>query len=63
MYLNGKNVLDHRAAKIIWEYIEKNEKNMKRGLFLNRKVFQYVYSKCYLDIYSSVEKRGIDLRG
>ena len=65
MYLNGKNVLYPRAAEIAWEYIEKDENNfqkMKRGLILNRKIFQYVYSKCYPDIYSLDDKRGIDLR-
>ena len=66
MYLNGKNVLYLRAAEIVWEYIEKGEKifeKMKKSLISNRKIFQCIYSKCYPDIYSLVEKRGIDLRG
>ena len=66
MYLNGNNILYPRAAEIVWEYIEKDEKNiekMKKSLISNGKIFQYVYSKCYPVTYSLVEKRGIDLRG
>lgn len=58
MYLDGKNVLYPRAAEIVWKYIEKVEKNfdkMKESLILNRKILQYIYSKCYPDIYSLVE--------
>ena len=58
MYLDGKNVLYPRATEIVWKYIEKVEKNfdkMKESLILNRKILQYIYSKCYPDICSLVE--------
>ena len=64
MYLNGKIVLYPCVGEIVWEHIEKDEKNfekMKRALISNKKFFQYVYAKCYPDNYSLFEKRRIDV--
>ena len=66
MYLNGKNVLYPRTAEIVLDHINKdgnNSEKMKKHLVENKKIFQYVYSKCYTDIYTLVEKRGIVLQG
>ena len=65
MYMNGKNVLYPRVAEILSEHIKKDGRNfqkMKRVLISNKKIFQYVYAKRYPDIYSLIEKRGIDLQ-
>ena len=65
MYLNGKNVIYPRVAEIVHKYIEKNKENfdkLKKKLIKNKKIFQFVYSSAYHEVYSFVEKRGIELR-
>ena len=64
--MNGKNVLYARMAEIVWDHISKDENNfekMNKRLAENKEIFQYRYLKCYPDIYTLVEKRGIDLQG
>ena len=46
-------------------YIEADNKNfdkLKRKLIKNKKIFQFVYSSVYPEVYSFVEKRGVDMR-
>ena len=46
-------------------YIEADENNfgkLKRKLIKNQKIFQYVYPSFYPEVYSFVEKRGVDIR-
>ena len=46
-------------------YIEADDKNfdkLKRKLIENKKIFQFVYSSVYPEVYSVVEKRGVDMR-
>ena len=46
-------------------YIEADNKNfdkLKRKLIKNKKIFQLVYSSVYPEVYSFVEKRGVDMR-
>ena len=46
-------------------YIKANENNfrkLKRKLIENQKIFQYVYTSVYPEVYSFVQKRGIDMR-
>ena len=46
----GKNVLYPRASQMVWNYIEKDEKDfekMRKCLVTNNKIFQYDYAKCY----------------
>ena len=65
LYLNSKNVIYLRVADIAWKYLEQDEQNfekIRKKLIENTKVFQFVYSSVYPEIYSFVEKRGIDLR-
>ena len=63
--MNGKNVLYLRTVQIIWKYIERHEKifqKMRKYLIKNSNIFQYVYPKCYPEIFVKVEKRRINLR-
>lgn len=65
MYLNGKNVLYPCVTKIVWNHItdDKEKFNNIRGKFVeNKKIFQFVDSYSYPEIYSFAEKRSIDLR-
>ena len=64
-YLNGKNVIYPRVAEIVINYIEADENNfnkLKRKLIKNQKIFQYVYISVYPEVYSLVEKIGVDMR-
>ena len=65
LYLNGKNVLYPRTSQIVWNSIQKDERNfekMRKSLVTNNEIFQYVYAKCYPQIFTQVEKRGIYLK-
>ena len=65
LYLNSKNVIYLQVADIVWKYLEQDEHNfdkIRKKLIETKKVFQFVYSSVYPEIYSFVEKRGIDLR-
>lgn len=64
IYLNGKNVIHLHVAEIVWKYIEEDEANidkMKRKLLENQKIFQFVFSTVYPEVYTFVEKRVIEL--
>ena len=59
------NVIYPRMAEIVINYIEADENifgKLKRKLIENQKIFQYVYASVYLEVYSFVEKRGVDMR-
>ena len=65
LYLNGKSVIYPRVTEIVMNYIEADDKNfdkLKRKLIENKKIFQFVYSSVYPEVYSFVEKRGVDMR-
>ena len=60
LYLNGKNVIYPRVAEIAMNYIEAIDKNfdkLKRKLIENKKIFQFVYSNIYTEVYNIVEKK------
>ena len=64
-YLNGKNVIYPRVAEIVINYIEADENNfnkLTRKLIKNQKIFQYVYISVYPEVYSFIEKIGVDMR-
>ena len=64
LYLNGKNVLYPKVAEIIWKFIQADEKNynkLRNNLCQFKKIFQYVYSNVYPEVYCSSERRGLDL--
>ena len=65
LYLNGKNVIYPRVVEIVRNYIEADDKNfdkLTRKLIENKKIFQFVYLNVYPEVYSFVEKRGVDMR-
>ena len=65
VYLNGKNVIYTPVAEIVWNYIEEDEQNcnkIKKWLFKNMKILQFVYSSVYSGVYSFAEKWAIELR-
>ena len=65
LYLNGKNIIYPQVAEIVMNYIEADDKNfdkLKRKLIENKKIFQFVYSSVYPEVYSLVKKRGMDMR-
>ena len=65
LYLNGKTVIYLRVTETVMSYIEADENNfgkLKRKLIKNQKIFQYVYASFYPEVYSFVEKRGVDMR-
>ena len=64
-YLNRKNVMYLRVTEVVMNYLEAGEKNfsrLKRKLIENQKIFQYVYLSVYPEVYSFVEKRGVDMK-
>ena len=66
MYLNGKNVLYVKTAQIVMSYLDKDPTNiicLRRCLQKNMKTVQFVYSRCFPEIYSLIDKRGIDMKG
>ena len=55
IYLNGKNVLYSKTAQIVLDYLKKDPRNvvlLRRCLQNHMKVIQFVYSKCFPEIYS-----------
>ena len=66
IYLNGKNVLYVKMAQIVMDYLNKDPTNifpLKRCLQKNMKALHFAYSRCFPEIYSLIDKRGIDLKG
>ena len=65
MYLNGKNVWYVKTVQIVMDYLNKNPINIikSRCLQKNMKTVQFVYSRCFLEIYSLIDMCGIDLKG
>ena len=65
IYLNSKNVLYSKTGQIVLDYLNKDPKNivlLRRCLQKHMKVIQFVYSRCFPDIYSLIEKQGINLK-
>ena len=63
LYLNGKNIIYPRAAEIVMNYKEADGKTfdkLKRKLIENKKIFQFVYSSAYPEVYSFA--LALDLR-
>ena len=60
LYLNGKNVLE-----ILTSFLVEDEKNyvlLGNNLFQYNKIFQYVYSNVFPEIYCATDRRGFDLK-
>ena len=65
LYLDGKNVIYLQVAEIVMNYIEAADKNfdkLKRKLIENKKIFQFVYSSVYPEVYCFVQKRDAGMR-
>ena len=65
LYLNGKIMLQPKVLEIITDFLNKNENNYKKLrkiLSSYKRIFWYVYSNVFPEIYCSTEKRGFDLK-
>ena len=65
IFFNSKNVLNSKTAQIVLDYLKKDPKNiilLRRCLQNHMKVTHFVYSKCFPEIYSLTDKRGINLK-
>ena len=65
IYLNGKNVLHSKTAQIVLDYLNKDASNivrLRKCLQNHMKTIQFVYSSCFPEIYSLIDKRGINLK-
>ena len=64
-YLNGENVLQPKVTKIINEYLNEDTENyneMRNNLSQFKNIFQCVYWDIFLEIYSSTERQGFNLK-
>ena len=65
IYLNGKNVLYTKTAQIVLDYLNKDPETitlLHRCLQKHMKIIQFVYLRCFPEIYSLTDKRGINLK-
>ena len=65
LYLNGKNVPYPRSPEIVMKYIEQDRGNivrLRRCLQQHKNIVQFIYSRCYPEIYSLIDKRGIEIK-
>ena len=65
VYLNSKNVLYSKTAQIVLDYLNKDASNivrLRKCLQNHMKIIQFVYSRCCPEIYSLIDKRGIDFK-
>ena len=65
VHLNSKNVLCSKTAQIVLDYLNKDASNIVRlrtCLQNHMKTIRFVYSRCFPEIYSLIDKRGIDLK-
>ena len=65
IYLNGKNVLYCKTKEIVLDYLNKRTSNivrLKKCLQNDMKTIQFAYSRCFPEIYSLIDKRGINLK-
>ena len=64
-FLNSKNVLYSKTAQIVLDYLNKDTSNIVRLRKCSQnhmKTIQFVYSNYFSEIYSLIDKRGIDLK-
>ena len=62
IYLNGKNVLYSKTAQIVLDYLNKDASNIVRlrnYLQNHMKTIQFVYSRCFPETYTLIDKCGI----
>ena len=64
-YLNGRDVTQAGVLEIVGKFINQQKENLRmlqKSLANYKDIFQYVYSHVFPEIYSTSEKRGIDLK-
>ena len=65
IYLNGKNILYSTTAQIVLNYLNKDSSNivrLRKCLQNHMKTIQFVHLRCFPEIYSLIDKRGINLK-
>ena len=65
IYLNGKNIFYSKTAQIVLDYLNKDASNivrLRRCLQNHTKIIKFVYSRYFPEIYSLIDKRGINLK-
>ena len=64
-YLNGRDVSQPCVLEIVGTFIDQNKDNLRmlqKNLANYKDIIQYVYSHVFPEIYSTTEKRSIDLK-
>ena len=64
-YLNGRDVSQPGVLEIVGTFIDQNKDNLRmlqKNLANYKDIFQYVYSHVFPEIYSTTDKRGINLK-
>ena len=64
-YLNGRDVSQQGVLEIVGKFMDQSNDNLRslqQSLAHYKDIYQYVYSHMFPEIYSTSEKRGIDLR-
>ena len=64
-YLNGRDVSQPGVLEIVGTFINQHKDNLRllqKNLTNYKDIFQYVYSHMFPEIYSTTEKRGINLK-
>ena len=65
LYLNGKNILQPKVLEILTSFLAEDEKNyvlLGNNFSQYNKIFQYVYSNVFSEIYCATDRRGFDLK-
>ena len=64
-YLNGRDVSQRGVLEIVGTFVDQDKNNLRllqQCLANYKDIFQYVYSCTYPEIYTTSEKRGIDMK-
>ena len=64
-YLNGRDVSQPGVLEIVGKFVDQDKNNLRllqQCLANYKDIFQYVYSCTYPEIYTTSEKRGIDMK-
>ena len=65
IYLNGRDVCQPGVLEIVGEFIDQGKRNLRmlqEHLTRYKDIYQYVYSHVFPEIYTTSEKRGLDLK-
>ena len=65
IYLNGRDVCQPGILEIVGEFIDQGKRNLRmlqEHLTRYKDIYQYVHSHVFPEIYTTSEKRGLDLK-